>query len=409
MKNIRNNDNNQILSTLDFINKEFLIKKKFFLFIIVGLSVIGVAFVIYNISKKVITIKQNVDIVKLKKLDMNVDAKNAIITYFLRDKEKFILYGKKLENTIKNQNLLNDCIIKTPHIRGKIYKGPTKIIELTGAELNIPFYTKLINGKNYIEFTELKGDISDILTSKKPFQVYDDDMYLSGDNVILKPNTNYIKITKKPHLIIDNEYKTHINDKNYSYKNSTNFYDLKAKIFEVFGDEGLFLADKNVVLTRKNDIIKSQHLKATVEKNTNKIDYIFLSKDVLIQNKDSEIVADYGFFQANKNMVVFYKNVIAKTKTQKTNGDFYIYNTQNENGSTFNQYTILSKQEQGEFYNLLEHLKKHLSKDEEEYIDFVIKSNKEYIKKYNSNKKQKKTERVVLDRSKKVRAKISND
>ena len=409
MKNTTYENNNQILDTLSVINKDFIIKKKFFLFILIGLVAVGIAFFVYNISKKAITIKQSVKNINLKIFDTNIYAKNAIITHFLSDSEKFILYGKTLENTQRNKNILHNCIIKTPHIRGKLYKGPTNKIELINNYINIPEYTKLTNKQFYIEFTKLNGELNGELKSSSPFSVYDNDMYLSGDNVILKPNSNYVKITKKPHLIIDNEYKKHINDKNYSYKNSEDFYDLKAKIFEVFGDEGLFLADKNVVLTRKNDIIKSQHLKATIEKNTNKIDYIFLSKDVLIQNKDSEIVADYGFFKANKNMVVFYKNVVAKTKTQKTSGDFYIYNTQNENGSTFNQYTILSKQEQGEFYNLLEHLKKHLSKDESEYIDFVIKSNKEYIKKYNSNKKQKITERVVLDRNKKVRAKISND
>ena len=254
---------------------------------------------------------------------------------------------------------------------------------------------------------------NNIITDKH-FQIYDEETFLEGDNAFMTPNKDYLRIDKKPHLIIDNEYKLHKFDKKYTYKKSNDLYDLTAKVFELFGKDDLFFAKNNVVIINKDGILKANFLKAKTDRANNELKYVFLSKDVDITQKDSNIKSDYAYFEKITEKVVFYSNVFMKSKRNTTNGDFYIYEPKKDSGITFNQYTLLSKQEQKENYAILRRMCVNLKQKDVDYINFVIKANQEYINNYNLNKDKNKKKNddkneIKIDRSKKVKIHLSNE
>ena len=398
---------------LKYAYRKFLQQKILLAFVIIFTIILIVSLFVYVKTKKEINLKKKFYTALTNKLSYIGNKFN--LTYFLSNNKKLIIKGDKIEVDNENNYVANDCIINIDNIRNKIYSGPTETILLDKSNnFNIPKKTILTNNNNYIIFNELSGAMKNNIITDKHFQIYDEETFLEGDNAFMTPNKDYLRIDKKPHLIIDNEYKNHKFDKKYTYKKSNDLYDLTAKVFELFGKDDLFFAKNNVVIINKDGILKSNFLKAKTDRANNELKYVFLSKDVDITQKDSNIKSDYAYFEKITEKVVFYSNVFMKSKRNTTNGDFYIYEPKKDSGITFNQYTLLSKQEQKENYAILRRMCVNLKQKDVDYINFVIKANQEYINNYNLNKDKNKKKNddkneIKIDRSKKVKIHLSNE
>ena len=96
--------------------------------------------------------------------------------------------------------------------------------------------------------------------------------------------------------------------------------------------------------------------------------------------------------------------IYANSKGNKSSGEFYIYNTNDETIMTFNEYTILPKKERKNIYEILEKLSNEVNLFDKNYILNVIKNNKKNI----SNKISKNSENYNVDRTKRIKINIFN-
>ena len=406
------NVNNNIFKSL--LNNRILSQTKMFVMLLVLFLICAILMLTYIFKNNKIKIEQKIKTKMSASLGLlSTFGNNMVFTYFLDKNDKLIVKSKTFKSNYDNNNVIEDCFIISQKIRNKRYSGPTEIAYFNNNTFDIPKNITLRSGKNYIIFEELQGTMNDEIKSNKNFKIHDEDLYLSGDNITIKQQDKYAEITKKPHLIIDNDYKNNKNDKTYSIKKSTNYYDIRAKIFEVFGLDGIFIAKNNVILTNKDLVSKSDFLEASFDQQNKELKHILLSKNVMITQKDNQIFAYYGFFDKKSEYIIFYKNVFIKSKNTNTKNDMYIYNPKKESGITFNKYTLLTKKEQNEIYALLNTMQQHLPKKEQKYINFLINENKSYISRYYSNNHSQNTieknEDLAIDRSKKVKVHISND
>ena len=391
--NIGNN-----IEKINIQNQKFY--RKIIVFFIFSLCVICLTILI-GITSKSVYVKQGFQTIFFKKEKSSILSYNTIITYFFKNSDQAIV--KSLDAVVKsdNLNILKKCIIQTPNIRQKIYYGNTEIIEIdsNNDSFVIPQYMKLENHNNaqnnYIITNELHGDFDKYIESSLPFKLNDDDLFLSGDNLYILTKINYLKITKNSHLIYT---KTDIEE-----KNKPNIYDITSQKMEVFGNNNYAILENDVKIINEDKTAKSQYAKIYFNQNQKPTD-IFMEKNVDIQQNDNNAISDFGFFDIENNIIVLYKNVFISSNTNKSNGEFYIYKTDDKSSFTFNKYTILPKQEQNKVYNILNKLANEVDVFNKMYIQNVIKENRANI----NSKISKSSDNYGIDRTKRTKVNIIN-
>ena len=124
--------------------------------------------------------------------------------------------------------------------------------------------------------------------------------------------------------------------------------------------------------------------------------------------KDSDITSDFGFYNKEKESMVFYKNVELKNKNGYSKNDFYFYNVKREEGMTFGERTPLDSVEQRKIYDLLEDFINSLNDDKNKnYIRKIVNENERFNKERRRKKETKTNEEIVIDRTKRVRVNIN--
>ena len=391
------------------LDRFFSYNRNFFIFTIVALVGISIALVVIAFLKENVKIRKHMLTVAFKEQKLTSVARNVKITYFIdTENEKVIIEGAHGTSGDENDNVMKNCIIKTPHLRDKIYSGPTEIIEFNGSNgnFNVPKQMSLYNNdfgqKNYIKTTSLDGNYNDVITSDRPFSIQDEDLFLSGDNLYLVATEKYLRITKNAHVQQNTALKRKV-DKS----KKQNIYDIKSQKMEVLGKDSTVIFEKNVVFNNGNLTVKSEYGRLLFD-DEYKIRNIFLSKSVHIQQKDSNITSDFGFYNKEKESMVFYKNVELKNKNGYSKNDFYFYDTKREEGMTFGERTPLDGAEQRKIYDLLDDFVNALNDDKNKnYIKKIINENERFNKERRRKKDTKTDKDVVIDRTKRVRVNIN--
>lgn len=391
------------------LDRFFSYNRNFFIFTIVSLIGISVALVAIVFLKENVKIRKHMLTVAFKEQKLTSVARNVKIAYFINtENEKVIIEGAHGTSGDENDNVMKNCIIKTPHLRDKIYSGPTEIIEFNGGNgnFNVPKPTSLYNSdfgqKNYIKTTSLAGNYNDVITSDKPFSIQDEDLFLSGDNLYLVATEKYLRITKNAHVQQNTALKRKV-DK----LKKQNIYDIKSQKMEVLGKDNTVIFEKNVVFNNGNLTVTSEYGRLLFD-DEYKIRNIFISKSVNIKQKDSNITSDFGFYNKEKENMVFYKNVELKNKNGYSKNDFYFYDTKREEGMTFGERTPLDSVEQRKIYDLLDDFVNALNDDKNKnYIRKIVNENEKFNKERRRKKETKTDEEVVIDRTKRVRVKIN--
>ena len=257
------------------------------------------------------------------------------------------------------------------------------------------FLTNKDKGKNnYISTLELNGIFSKKISSEKKFSINDDNIFLSGNNFLFLHDKNYLKISKKPHL----KY-----IKNDADKKKEKVYDIKSNKMEVFFDKKYSTFNKNVVFNDRDTIIKSQFAKVYFNDEQQPTD-IFISDNINATNGKNSATSEFGYFDIEKNMLILYKNVYLYSKNNSSDGEFYIYNTNNKTTISFNENTIFyQKDEQKNVYKILKKIAQEVDEVDKQFILDVIENNKK------NNAKQliiKNSENYNIDRTKRTRTNI---
>ena len=391
------------------LDKFFSYNRNFFIFTVVSLISISIALVAISFLKENVKIRKHMLTVAFKEQKLTSVARNVKIAYFIdTENEKVIIEGAHGTSGDENDNVMKNCIIKTPHLRDKIYSGPTEIIEFNGNNGNfnvtkpMSLYNSDFGQKNYIKTTSLEGNYNDVITSDRPFSIQDEDLFLSGDNLYLVATEKYLRITKNAHVQQNTALKRKV-DKS----KKQNIYDIKSQKMEVLGKDSTVIFEKNVVFNNGNLTVKSEYGRLLFD-DEYKIRNIFLSKNVHIQQKDSNITSDFGFYNKEKESMVFYKNVELKNKNGYSKNDFYFYDTKREEGMTFGERTPLDGAEQRKIYDLLDDFVNALNDDKNKnYIKKIINENERFNKERRRKKETKTDEEVVIDRTKRVRVNIN--
>ena len=386
-------DLNKITKKNHFQKKCIIINTIIFIFLSSSLIFTGFT------TRKIYIYKNFKKTLSLKRQNSSIIYKLIKISYFLKDKEQLIIDGKDGDTKDNAFNILKDCFITTPHLRKKIYKGKTNtiLIDNTKNSFSIPepmFLTNRDEGKNnYISTLELSGIFSKKISSEKKFSINDDDIFLSGNNFLFLHDKNYLKISKQPHL----KYIKNDTDK------KEKIYDIKSNKMEVFFDEKYSTFNKNVVFNDGDAIIKSQFAKIYFNEERQPTD-IFTSDDINATHDENSATSDFGYFDIEKNMLILYKNVYLYSKNNSSDGEFYIYDTNNKTTISFNENTIFyQKDEQKNVYKILKKIAQEVGEADKQFILDVIKKNKK------NNTKQliiKNSENYNIDRTKRTRTNI---
>ena len=388
----KNNSSKQIATQIKREKKLFYIN-----FITVGSSIFSITiyFLILFLQKKTIVINANFQTKHFAKEATSTISRNTDDTTFLKNEEKLTIKSKITETKSDKKNILLQNHVITPNIRRKIYEGDTEKIEVYDGErkFNIPQEMLLKNGeKNYIHTQEVCGDFNGKIESNLPVKINDDDLFLSGDNMLAETNNKYLLITKNSHVI-------NTRNKLKNGKNQQEKYDIRSEKMEVFGLQNFAEFTDKVVFTTADNIIKSKFAKAYFN-NKNEITDIFLRQKVDIQNQDIHATAKYGYFDVNANIAVLYNDVVLINQTATLNNEIYIYNAENRTSMSFNESANISKAEATKIYNVLEKLSNELDVKHKKYIQNIIKQHKKH-----KNKNLKDSDNVEIYRSK--RAKIN--
>ncbi len=388
------------LDIIEITKKNHFLKKciivNTIMFIFLSSSLIFTGFT----TRKIYIYKNFKKTLSLKRQNSSIIYKLIKISYFLKDKERLIIDGKNGDTKDNAFNILNDCFITTPHLRKKIYRGKTNtiLIDNTKNSFSVPepmFLTNKDKGKNnYISTLELNGIFSKKISSEKKFSINDDNIFLSGNNFLFLHDKNYLKISKKPHL----KY-----IKNDADKKKEKVYDIKSNKMEVFFDEKYSTFNKNVVFNDGDTIIKSQFAKVYFNDEQQPTD-IFISDNINATNGKNSATSEFGYFDIEKNMLILYKNVYLYSKNNSSDGEFYIYDTNNKTTISFNENTIFyQKDEQKNVYKILKKIAQEVDEVDKQFILDVIENNKK------NNAKQliiKNSENYNIDRTKRTRTNI---
>ncbi len=377
-----------------FLKKCIIVNTIMFIFLSSSLIFTGFT------TRKIYIYKNFKKTLSLKRQNSSIIYKLIKISYFLKDKERLIIDGKDGDTKDNAFNILNDCFITTPHLRKKIYRGKTNtiLIDNTKNSFSVPepmFLTNKDKGKNnYISTLELNGIFSKKISSEKKFSINDDNIFLSGNNFLFLHDKNYLKISKKPHL----KY-----IKNDADKKKEKVYDIKSNKMEVFFDEKYSTFNKNVVFNDGDTIIKSQFAKVYFNDEQQPTD-IFISDNINATNGKNSATSEFGYFDIEKNMLILYKNVYLYSKNNSSDGEFYIYDTNNKTTISFNENTIFyQKDEQKNVYKILKKIAQEVDEVDKQFILDVIENNKK------NNAKQliiKNSENYNIDRTKRTRTNI---
>lgn len=348
-------------------------------------------------SRSIYISKENTNF-SFKKQNSSILSKDTDIINFLKKNERLIINSKFVDTKSDNFNILNDCIVTTPHIRNKIYRGNTKTIYINNNNRSffIPELLYLINNdnkqNNYISTKKCNGIFSEKIESNEPFAINDEDLFLSGDNFLFLYKNKYLEITKNTHLI----HKKNINE---NKKQQSETYDIRSVKMEAFGDKKYANFYTNVKFKTNDSIINSQFAKIYLDDENNPTD-IFFSKEINAFQEGNNITSDFGYFDIEKNLLILYKNVFIKSENNNSNGEFYFYNTFNKTMISFNENTIFYGKNQSDIYNILQKLAKEVSKsDKDQILQFITKNKKNTV-----NRAIKYSDNYNIDRTKRTTA-----
>ena len=258
---------------------------------------------------------------------------------------------------------------------------------------------------NFIIFQNVFGSPNKILETSKPFKINDEDMFISGNSMIYDTEHNYIKITGKAYI---------------KQTKPEDTYQIYSKTMEYFKDQSLFVAKKDVIAQNKDAILNGEFGKAFLDDQRNITD-IYVQDEVHMVQKDGETFSDYAYFDVEKNLIAFFKNVELINKKNKTKNEFYIYNTITKNGLTYNEYTPLNIEEKKNVNGILNKLATQVRKNDAYRIKQVMRQNRinerereirlreEMMLAQQKNKKKKKKKIDIIDRTHRVRANIHLD
>ena len=377
-------------------------QKKYTIKIILVLFVFSI-FILFSLifisvrSHSIYFLKENTNF-SFKKQNSSILSKNTDIINFLKKNERFIINSKFVDTKSDNFNILKDCIVTTPHIRNKIYRGNTKIIYMNGNDGSffVPKLLRLTNNdnkqNNYILTKKCNGIFSEKIKSDKPFVVNDEDLFLSGDNFLFLHKNKYLEITKNTHLI----HKKIINE---NEKQQSETYDIRSVRMEAFGDEKYANFYKNVKFKTNDSVINSQFAKIYLDDRDNPTD-IFFSKEINVLQEGNKITSDFGYFNIEKNLLILYKNVFIKSENSYSNGEYYFYNTADKTTISFNENTIFHSKNQNDIYSILQKLAKEVDKsDKNRILQFIAKNKKNTV-----NRTIKYSENYNIDRTKRTTA-----
>ena len=120
---------------LNVANLSYILKYKRFTMNILRLHIFVALFIFFIFILNIfleykIEIKNNFKTISLKEQNSSIIANDVTITHFLNKQEKITVRSLTMDRKNDNVNVLNDCFITTPHLRGKIYRGNTDLIEI---------------------------------------------------------------------------------------------------------------------------------------------------------------------------------------------------------------------------------------------------------------------------------------
>ena len=317
-----------------------------------------------------IEIKNNFKTISLKEQNSSIIADDVVITHFLNKQEKITVRSLTMDRKNDDVNVLNDCFITTPHLRGKIYRGNTDLIEIDENRnyFSIPKKVYLVNknkiGHNFIAGENINGEYFGVIESNKPFKIKDDDIFLSGDNFSFSTKENCFFIKKKAHLI-------------YTKILNKEVYDIKSNEMKVFGNDNFAILNEDVKFLYNDNVLTSQFAKIYFDIDKRPTN-IFISNNVKIVSNNNEVKSDFGYFDVQNNLLLLYGNVNIFSKTNTSSGEFYIYNLLDKSVVSFTENTILPKRQQDNIYKILEKISEELNLQHKSYILNFVKNNKIY-------------------------------
>lgn len=326
---------------------------------------------IFNVlSEYEIEIKNNFKTISLKEQNSSIIADDALITHFLNKQEKITVRSLTMDRKNDDINVLNDCFITTPHVRGKIYRGNTDLIKIDERRnyFFIPKKVYLVNknkiGYNFITGENINGEYFGVIESDKPFKIKDDDIFLSGDNFSFSTKENCFFIKKKAHII-------------YTKILNKEVYDIKSNEMKVFGNDNFATLNEDVKFLYNDNVLTSQFAKIYFDIDKRPTN-IFISNNVKIVSNNNEVKSDFGYFDVQNNLLLLYGNVNIFSKTNTSSGEFYIYNLLDKSVVSFTENTILPKHQQDNIYKILEKISAELNAQQKLYIVNFVKNNKIY-------------------------------
>ncbi len=345
------------------------------------------------IFRENISIKKNFQTFLSASQRMIVTGKDELTTFFLKKGDSFCVKNKEVDVNGDDDGIFRHCNIQTPHIRKKVYTGDTKIIEINGKDdsFRIPYETILRNGKsNYIHTNELHGILTEKILSSRPFEINDDDLFLSGDNLLVLHKNNYIKTTKNAHL--------------RQIKKKDSVYDIRSELMEYFGKEHICKFAKDVIFTTGDSVVKGQLAKVYLDKDDN-IESIFMKDDVSVRQDNNSARSDYGYFDVETNMIALYKNVVLNSNDGVGSDEFYVYDISDKTSIAFSENVILNTDDAKRMYRVFSKLAIDVPLEDKIHIERIINDNARNRKNADSVKEND-GDNEIIDRSKRVRAKI---
>ena len=360
---------------LNVANLSYILKYKRFTMNILRLHIFVALFIFFIFILNIfleykIEIKNNFKTISLKEQNSSIIANDVTITHFLNKQEKITVRSLTMDRKNDNVNVLNDCFITTPHLRGKIYRGNTDLIEIDEHRnyFSIPKRVYLVNknkiGYNFIAGENINGEYFGVIESNKPFKIKDDDIFLSGDNFSFSTKENCFFIKKKAHII-------------YTKIPNKEVYDIKSNEMKVFGNDNFAILNEDIKFLYNDNVLTSQFAKIYFDADKRPTN-IFISNNVKIVHNGNEAKSDFGYFDIQNNLLLLYSNVNIISKTNASSGEFYIYNLLDKSVVSFTENTILPKNQQDNIYKILEKISEELNLQQKLYIVNFVKNNKIY-------------------------------
>ena len=360
-----------------------------FLVIIFSIVILSIVLIVVALNNKSIYISSGLQTRSFQEENLSSVMEDNKIEYFFKSSEKLTIDSKQVESKNNNFSILMKNNITTPHLNGKIYQGFTKRMswEARDNKFTIPEPLQLNNNdKNYIRTLELHGYLDKEIISDLYFEAMDDDKFISGDNLYYDIKKDFFKISQNAHI-----YQINDNAK----------YDIKSQQMEIFNQQNIAEFSKNVVFTDEKDTLYCDFARLFFD-NQHRITDVFFRGHIVVNQDDSKITANYGFFDKKKHIMLLYNDVVLISANGSSTNEFYFYDTDSKIGFSFNEHTKNRTIDKKSIYNILYKISNNLPKAHRRNIIRIIRDNK----KYQFRESNKKGENYNIDRDKRVKINV---